>query len=96
MTLPSTKPDYCRLRARAEAVRWSIWNRAQRLCEAAGLDCAGTIHNARISRDQGRPWTGVDYEKADRAHALFDSQFRATRWLSRLVQARGLDAFEWN
>ncbi|TAL40894.1 MAG: hypothetical protein EPN91_12040 [Salinibacterium sp.] len=87
---------YRSLRERAEAIRWSMWHRAQRLCEAAGLDCAGTIHNARIDRDRGRPWRGVDYAKADAAHDLFGRQFIATRWLSRLVEARGQSAFIWD
>lgn len=95
MTQPAAKVDYATLRARAEAIRWSMWNRAQRLCLASGLDCAGTIHNARIARDQGRPWPGVNYDLADKAHALFDRQFQATRWLSDLVRRRGLDTFIW-
>lgn len=95
MTQLAEKLDYASLRARAEAVRWSMWNRAQRLCVASGLDCAGTIHNARVARDQGRPWAHVDYHLADQADALFDRQFQATRWLSELVRRRGLDAFIW-
>lgn len=94
MTFP--KPSYRDLRDRADAVRWSMWHRAQRLCEAAGLDCAGTIHNARIDRDRGRPWRDVDYAKADAAHDLFDRQFVARRWLSRLVEDRGMAAFSWD
>lgn len=95
MTRPLAKLEYAPLRTRVEALRWSMWNRAQRLCVASGLDCAGTIHNARISRDQGRPWRGVNYDLADRADAIFDSQFKAQRWLSELVRRRGLDAFIW-
>ncbi|MDP3610536.1 MAG: hypothetical protein Q8R98_01660 [Rubrivivax sp.] len=92
----TAKLDYRALRARVDTVRWSIWNRAQRLCVASGLDCAGTIHNARISRDQGRPWVGVDYAKADKAHELFERQFQASRWLSRLYETRGPNAFHWS
>jgi len=88
-------PHYSVLRERAERIRWSIWRRAQAACVAAGLDCYGTVHNALVSYDQGRPWPRVDYSKARLAKRLFDEQFKGTRWLSELVRTRGLYAFDW-
>lgn len=88
--------SYRTLRDRADAVRESIWRRAQAHTIAAGLDCAGTIHNAIVSRDNQKPWRGVDYDHADKAQALFGRQFCAHRWLSRLVERRGYSAFTWD
>lgn len=86
---------YPDLRARADAVRRSIWRRAQAATVAAGLSNAGHLHNALVSRDYGKPWREVDYSKARLARRLFDSQFKANRWLSALVERRGVYAFDW-
>lgn len=91
-----TTLHYNTLRNRVEAVRWSIWRRAQALTVAAGLDSAGTLHNAMISLNQGRPWAGVDYRKATEAHRLFDRQFAAHNWLRRFYENRGPHAFDWS
>lgn len=91
----TTKPSYDALRRRADAVRWSIYNRAQAACEAAGLSDAGILHNALVGADTGRPWRGIDYAKAREARRLFDQQFQAQRWLSGLYRQRGPDAFTW-
>jgi hypothetical protein len=92
----TAKPRYAALRARADAVRWSIWKRAQAACDAAGLTDAGILHNAIVGADVGRPWRGVDYAKAREARRLFDQQFRAQRWLSNLYRQRGPAAFDWS
>lgn len=89
------KLDYVALRSRAEAYRASVWHRAQALTVAAGLDCYGTIHNAMIDYNRGRPWRGVDYSKARAARRLFERQFAAQDALSRLYARRGYAAFTW-
>lgn len=91
------KLNYHALRARAEAVRQSRWRRADAACRAAGLgaiSCA--LHNALVSLDYGKPWARVDYSKARLARRILDSQFDATRWLSRLYDTRGPAAFDWS
>lgn len=80
--------NYHRLRDRAAAYRESVWNRAQALCLAAGLDAAGTVHNAMVGLARGEPWPRVDYAKAAEAHRLFtDGQWRAHRVVDRLYYA---------
>jgi hypothetical protein len=89
------KPSYATLRARAERVRWMRYARALAACRAAGLDVV-CLHNAMVDYERGRPWQGVDYSHARRAARLLASQFDATRWLSALVERRGVHAFVWS
>lgn len=89
------RPNATDLLNRADRVRESIWRRAQAACEAAGLSDAGHLHNALVSRDQGKPWREVDYSKARLARRLFDSQFAARRLVSAYIQRKGAHNFAW-
>jgi hypothetical protein len=88
-----SKLDYRAIRSRVEAYRSSVWKRAQATCVAAGLDAYGTLHNAMVSYDQGKPWREVDYSKARLARRLFEQQFAAHRVLDRLYSKHGPNGF---
>lgn len=98
--MPATKQTaplpYHPLRQRAERLRNSIWQRAQAECRAAGVWDYGHLHNALVSADNGKPWREVDYSRARSAARLFERQFDAVRWLTRLYEKRGPSGFIWS
>jgi len=70
---------YTRLKERVRDYESLVWQRAFSLCREAGLD--PTLlgihpHNAMVSFDQGRPWSGVNYKKVRRVLWLTKRVFK--------------------
>lgn len=94
------KPNYGKLRDRADNHRKMVTERMRKLCAEAGLDSQYIglhPHNAMVAYNAGRPWKGVNYSKVRKILWLERTKlFAASHALSALYKRKGYEAFDWS